>query len=132
MPKRKELVHFAIAGGCGFVIDTLVLYMLKGALGPYIARLISFICAVFVTWIINRSLTFKHSPSGLSLAKEFIRYFCMMINGGLANYLTYSLSVFFSPYVARYPVLGVALGSAAGMIINFVQVKLFLFKKKSS
>jgi putative flippase GtrA len=34
----RKFVLFGIAGGMGFVVDTAVLYLLKGALGLYGAR----------------------------------------------------------------------------------------------
>lgn len=128
MPKLKELFFFGLAGTVGFLIDSTTLYMLKGALGLYLARAISFLCAVIGTWLINRSLTFKHHSSQLTLSREFLRYLIMMLLGGVVNYLVYALSVYNLPTVREHPILGVALGSLAGMVVNYLQMKLLLFK----
>lgn len=128
MRKLKELLFFGLAGTAGFLIDSAVLYTLKSALGLYTARFISFLCAVVGTWLINRNLTFQHYSSQLSLSQEFLRYLPMMLLGGIFNYLVYALSVYNLPTAKEYPVLAVALGSLAGMIVNYLQMKLVLFK----
>ncbi|WP_454007181.1 GtrA family protein [Alcaligenes sp. Marseille-Q7550] len=128
MPKLRELIFFGLAGTAGFLIDSAMLYMLKDALGLYLARVASFLCAVLGTWLINRSLTFQHRPSRLPLAHEFIRYLGMMMLGGAVNYLVYVLAVHNLHTVREYPVIGVALGSLAGMLVNYAQMKLLLFK----
>lgn len=130
MPKLKELALFGVAGTAGFLIDSAVLYLLKGTLGLYGARASSFLCAVIGTWLINRRLTFRHSPSNLSLHKEFAKYLIMMLLGGTANYAVYALSVYANSTVHEHPVIGVALGSLAGMVINYAQMKFLLFKAK--
>lgn len=128
MPRLKELFSFGLAGTAGFLIDSAVLYALKGAMGLYLARAVSFLCAVLGTWLINRNLTFQHRSSQLSLGQEFIRYLTMMLLGGAVNYLAYALSIHYLPTVRDYPILGVALGSLAGMVVNYLQMKLLLFK----
>lgn len=128
MPRFKELFLFGLAGTAGFLIDSAVLYALKGAMGLYLARAVSFLCAVLGTWLINRNLTFQHRSSQLSLGQEFIRYLTMMLLGGAVNYMAYALSIHYLPTVRDYPVLGVALGSLAGMVINYLQMRLLLFK----
>jgi putative flippase GtrA len=102
----RELFLFGLVGIAGFVVDTGILYLLKSALGLYYARLISFTCAVFATWILNRHLTFRKRASGLSLTHEFSRYFGLMLSGGVVNYATYALLIYFYDYVARQPVWG--------------------------
>lgn len=130
MPKLKELALFGVAGTAGFLIDSAVLYLLKETLGLYGARVTSFLCAVIGTWLINRRLTFRHRSSNLPLHKEFAKYLAMMLLGGAANYAIYVLSVYANSTVREHPIIGVALGSLAGMVINYVQMKFLLFKAK--
>jgi putative flippase GtrA len=124
----KELFFFGVAGVIGFLVDTGVLYLLKSSLGLYYGRLFSFISAVFATWIVNRHLTFSHRASGLSLVNEFVRYFGMMLGGGIVNYVTYALLVYYLVFVARQPVWGVAAGSLAGMLVNYLLARVFVFR----
>ena len=127
----KELFVFGIVGVIGFVVDAGVLYLCKSALGLYLGRLVSFACAVFATWLLNRQFTFKHRESGVSLVREFGRYFVSMLGGGAVNYATYAALVYFVTSVAMQPVWGVAAGSLAGMMVNFLLAKFFVFSKTS-
>jgi hypothetical protein len=54
-----------------------------------------------------------------------------MVIGGLVNYGTYALAVALFEPVRRYPALGVALGSIAGMAINFWSAKTMLFERQA-
>jgi putative flippase GtrA len=124
----QVLFLFGLVGIAGFVVDTGILYLLKSALGLYYARLISFTCAVFATWILNRHLTFRKRASGLSLTHEFSRYFGLMLSGGVVNYVTYALLIYFYDYVARQPVWGVAAGAVLGLMVNYLFAKFLVFR----
>ena len=53
----------------------------------------------------------------------------LLINlvGFACNYGTYAALIATSPLVARHPVLGVAAGSLAGLMWNFLLVRRFVF-----
>ncbi len=129
-PTIRKFFLFGIAGGAGFVVDTAVLYALKGALGPYGARVISFICAVLATWLINRSFAFKGQSANLPIWREFLHYLGAMILGGAVNYAVYAVLVATIPLVAEQPVLGVAAGVIAGMFVNFLLADKLVFKSR--
>ena len=103
---------------------------LKASLGLYYGRLLSFICAVLTTWVLNRHLTFSKRASGLSLTHEFSRYLGLMLGGGVVNYVSYALLVYFVEFVAQQPVWGVAVGSVAGMMVNYLLARFFIFRGK--
>ena len=128
----RELFLFGLAGLIGFIVDAGVLYLLKASLGLYYGRLFSFICAVLTTWIINRQLTFKTRASGLTLFSEFSRYLGLMLGGGVVNYVSYALLVYYVDFVARQPVWGVAVGSCAGMLVNYLLARFFIFRGKTT
>lgn len=128
----RELVLFGVAGAVGFVVDAGVLYLLKPFLGLYIGRLVSFVCAALTTWVINRRLTFNRRASGLTLRQEFMRYLGLMLGGGVVNYTSYALLVYFVDFVARQPVWGVAVGSCAGMLVNWLLARYFIFHGKTA
>ena len=130
-PTIRKFFLFGIAGGAGFVVDTAVLYALKGALGPYGARVISFICAVLATWLINRSFAFKAQRADhLPLWREFLHYLGAMILGGIVNYGIYAALVATIPLFAEYLVLAVAGGVAGGMVVNFLLADKLVFKSR--
>lgn len=129
MPFLREIFLFGVAGGIGFLVDSGILYLLKGELGLYGARVFSFLAAAFATWVVNRNLAFQACRSGVSLRKEFSAYLVLMASGGLVNYALYAWLVTSSEAVAEHPVLGVAVGSLGGMIINYLAARFLLFKR---
>jgi putative flippase GtrA len=126
----KKFLMFAVAGGAGFVVDTAVLYALKGALGLYGARAVSFLCAVATTWIINRAFAFRGQSAGLPIWREFLHYLAAMIAGGAVNYAIYAVLVATIPLVAAQPVIGVAAGVAGGMMVNFLLADKLVFRSR--
>lgn len=123
----KQILLFGAVGSIGFIVDSAVLYLFKTWLGLYGARLISFIAAVWVTWWLNRNITFQKSHYQ-SIWREFFHYFVCMLTGGLINIGTYGLLVYHSQYMATNPIFAVAIGSLTGMMVNFMASKLIAFK----
>ncbi len=128
----KQFLMFGLAGIAGFCVDAGILYLLKGMLGIYWARAISFLCAVCTTWVFNRNFTFSDRMSNRSILGEFVSYFGMMLAGGAANLLCYVLMVSGIEFVRQHPVLGVVGGSLAGMGVNYLQLRLIMFRHPKS
>jgi putative flippase GtrA len=126
----RQLARFAFAGIVGLMVDVAVLYLALGlGLGFYGGRVLSFLCAVFATWQINRRYTFAGGATAQSLWLEWWRYLAAMTGGGLVNYAAYSAAIVFGPRTQWWPLLAVAAGSLAGMAVNFAGAKLFVFKR---
>lgn len=125
----KQIFLFCVVGIVGFIVDTAVLYLLKSILGLYGARGVSFISAVFSTWLLNRSITFKERRY-THWYQEFAYYFAYMIVGGVINLTIYMLLVAMSSTIAQYPIIGVAAGSVTGMMVNYLSSKFLIFKNK--
>ncbi len=128
-----QFLRFGLVGGAGFAVDAgLLRGLIELGLGYYSGRAISFLAAATTTWILNRSFTFRRdAPSAFAHpAAEWVSYLGLMLIGGLANYGTYALAVEGSETVHRYPELGVALGSLAGMVINFWSAKRVIFERR--
>ncbi|MFM0629610.1 GtrA family protein [Paraburkholderia xenovorans] len=125
---RAQFFRFAIAGAIGFLVDAGVLYVaLAIGLGAYAGRVVSFLCAAFTTWQINRRLTFEGKWTG-SLWREWLRYLTAMSVGGVCNYGSYVVALLFLPKVTIAPLIAVGAGSIAGMFVNFAFAKLWVFR----
>ncbi len=123
-----RLLRFGIGGVVGFLVDSGVLYALMAVgLGPYAARVPSFLCAATATWLINRYWTFADRRSD-QRGSEWGRYVAAMVAGGALNYAVYAALVANSGLVREWPVLGVAAGSLAGMVLNFISSWFLVFK----
>lgn len=126
---QRQLVRFAFAGGVGFLVDAGVLYlMLWLGLGYYAGRAVSFLCAVWATWQINRRYTFT-STRRRSPLSEWWRYLAAMSAGGGVNYAAYSSVVALLRPAPWLPLFAVAAGSIAGLAINFATAKWWVFRQ---
>lgn len=128
----REFFLYGVSGVIGFVADATVLYALKGSMGLFAARAVSFLAAVLVTWIFNRAITFSHRQSGLKKGNEFAAYLLLMLVGGCVNYGVYAWLIMAYELVARHPILGVATGSLAGMLVNLASSRWLLFRSVKS
>ena len=123
----RQVGSFAAVGVVGYLVDTAVLLAVASVAGPYAGRLISFLVAVLTTWLLNRSLTFRHHPSGRRRGAEFALYLVSMLGGGATNLVVYGLLVrWLDPAVILLPIL-VAVGSLAGMMVNLTLARRVVF-----
>lgn len=128
---KREILRFAIAGVIGFLVDTSVLYgMLALGTGYFAGRAVSFLTAVWSTWQFNRRFTFA-SRSEKSIWAEWWQYLFAMLGGGVVNYSAYSAAIVILPKSALLPLIAVAIGSLAGMTVNFVSAKMWVFRTRA-
>jgi putative flippase GtrA len=123
-----QFLQFGVVGTIGFVVDTAVLYGgLALGLGLYGGRALSYLAAATTTWALNRAWTFR-SADQAPAARQWAVFVLVNLLGFACNYGTYALLVAFVPLVAAHPVLGVAAGSLAGMVGNFVLSRRYVFR----
>ena len=129
MHLRREIILFAISGVFGFIVDAGIVQFLvrEWAIDPYLARVVSFLAAATTTWSFNRKFTFAGKSSG-SRRRELLRYIVAMAGGFALNYGAYALCVATWPLVRSWPAIGVAVGSAAGAVLNFLSSKYWIFR----
>lgn len=127
----RQFALFCVAGAIGFVVDAGVVQLLVSLAGfdPYLARLVSFLCAVTATWLFNRRYTFT-STRNESVLREAARYLGAMLGGFAINYGVYAALVFSYALVREWPVLGVAAGSIAGLIFNYASSRYWVFRHR--
>ena len=128
MNNYYQFARFAIVGIIGFVVDVSVLYIaLHFGLEHWQGRAVSFLCAVLTTWVINRQLTFT-AHKDMPILEEAIRYLVAMSLGGIVNYVTYLFVLIQFQTFQLLPLIGVAVGSVAGMCFNYFSAKIWVFK----
>lgn len=135
-PEVRSLGHqawrFAVSGVLGLGVDTAALYALMALGAPFaLARVLSFLAAATFTWAFNRRLTFATGEAQPPTWREWLHYLAAMAVGGLLNYGV-SLGAYHGwDTVRAYPVLALVLGSAAGMVLNFVSARHLLSRRPS-
>jgi len=123
-----EFIRFGLVGVVGFLVDAGVLVaMLRLGLGPWVGRIISYICAATTTYTLNRLWTFRASQQGASW-RQWGLFLLLNLSGFAFNYGTYALLILTIPLVATQPVLGVAAGALVGMFANFFVSRRFVFR----
>jgi putative flippase GtrA len=125
----SESFIFGSVGAVGFLVDVTVLYSLAGLIGLFYGRVVSFLAAVVATWLLNRRWTFKGRNSGLRNRHEFVVYLALMLVGGSINYGVYVWLVVAYQLIQQHPVIGVAVGSLVGMLINYLSSRFVLFRR---
>jgi putative flippase GtrA len=122
-----EFLRFGVVGTIGFLVDTAVVYALRGSLGLAGSGLVSYLVAASVTWSLNRTWTFRGHGSG-RWYRQWVRFLVVNLAGALLNRGAYLALVLTSPVCAAYPVLAVAAGAVAGMFVNFALARRLVFR----
>lgn len=120
---------FGLVGVVGFVVDTAVVYALVFGAGLefFAARVPAFLSAASTTFALNRAFTFRGAGDG-ALHRQWSKFVAANAVGGLVNYAV-SVGLESSlPVVEAHPILAVAAGSLAGMVLNFAASKRLVFK----
>ncbi|HEY0201791.1 MAG TPA: GtrA family protein, partial [Burkholderiaceae bacterium] len=124
---RQQFLLFAVAGVLGLLVDVAVLYAVAPLLGWYAARVLSFLSAASFTWWFNRRWTFTQPASRDPIFKQYAKYLASMAIGGCVNYAVYAATLHWL-HMPGAALLGVALGSVAGMGFNFLCARYIVFR----
>jgi putative flippase GtrA len=122
-----QFLRFGVVGTFGFVVDTAVLYAgLAIGLGLYGGRALSYVAAASANWALNRAWTFRGQGDAPAM-RQWAMFLAVNLIGFACNYGTYAALVSLVPIVAQQPVIGVAAGSLAGMVGNFLLSRRYVF-----
>jgi putative flippase GtrA len=127
----RQFTLFCVSGGLAFLVDAGLTqaWVSWAGLDPWSARALAFPVAVTCTWLFNRSITFR-AHTALPLHREWALYVGSQLVGMAVNLGSYALLVASSAWVARWPAVGVAVGSVAGLFANFLGAKHVVFSKR--
>ena len=130
MKVARQLVLFSVGGTIGFIVDAGVLQLLVSGLAwdRFSGRLISFLCAATATWVFNRHFTFN-GPRRHSLHGEWARYIIAMSAGFACNFSAYTALVLWFNLDRQWLILAVAAGSIAGLGVNFLASRYWVYRK---
>lgn len=126
---KKQLLAFLSVGMIGFLCDAVFFTLFFSVLGMSIvpARLLAFLPATVVTWLLNRNIAFKGQSAKLGKKKEYLKYLMVQGAGIAVNFGTFFITQKFFLELLQFPVIPLALGSGAALIFNFIGAKLFVF-----
>jgi putative flippase GtrA len=125
-----ELLRFGAVGIVGFIVDAAVLTAgIALGSGPWLGRVVSYLAAASTTFALNRAWTFRSAArrTGPAAARQWGLFLLINLVGFACNYGTYAALFAGVPMVAAQPVLGVAAGSVAGLLGNFLLARRFVF-----
>jgi putative flippase GtrA len=119
--------RFLGVGGLGLGTDLAIFTIIIAvAAHPLLARLLSLAVATFLTWRLNRALTFERS--GRHPADEAMRY---AIVAGCAQTISYAVfAVLVVTAMKDVPQLAVLAGAAAGALFSYAGQLLFAFRPR--
>ncbi|MEO6852677.1 MAG: GtrA family protein [Rhodoferax sp.] len=129
MKPSPQFLRFCMVGIVGLGVDLAVLYATAWALGWYGARVLSFTAAATATWWLNRRYTFQ-AADNTSVWTQYSRYMVSMLGGAVLNYTAYVATLHWVDLPGK-AALGVALGSCAGLLSNYLTARHLVFKNQS-
>ncbi len=129
--RPPKIIRFGLVGCAGFCVDTGVLYLALYSLGMsyYSGRIVSYAAAASFTWYMNRRFTFADSRSD-NRFREWASFVMLNLFGGGVNYGIYAAYISMHAGSSAVPAIGVALGSIAGMFVNFYLSRRLVFNAR--
>lgn len=129
----RQFLRFCAVGAVGFLVDAGLLWLLleTTAMGPYGARVLSFLVAATVTWSIHRCFTFPQAPRDRR-GRQWLHFVAVNGGGALVNYGVYALLIATTQVFAQAPVMAVAAGSAVALVVNFLANRHWVFRAARS
>jgi putative flippase GtrA len=126
-----RILRFAFVGGIGFLVDSGVLYVAIYALqiGPYWGRVLSYLLGATSTWYFNRAITCQDARGGHKGKEWLIFVSCSLVAFGV-NYLVYTSFLWLAGRNLWTPLVGVGLGSIAGLAVNYPASRYLVFRER--
>lgn len=118
---------FVLAGVSAFATDTTILALLTrlGGLSPFLARPFGIVCAMVVSWLINRTVTFQATTSPSLI--EFSKFAGVSITSQIVNYAVFAGLLLTFPVLA--PELALFLACFVSMFVSYAGFRFGVFGK---
>lgn len=127
---RRQIGGMLAVGAAGFFVDAVVLsiFVHRFFWPPIAARLVSFLVAATFTWQLNKRFTFRAMPTPGSA--RYVRYLLASGGGFGVNFAVFSAAVLYVQHLRAWPIFALALASAAGLLVNFVLYRHWVFRSR--
>jgi putative flippase GtrA len=122
-------IRFGLVGTAGFIVHATMLHLMVDVVGvnAYAGWLAGFTVAVTATFLLNRAFTFRqpnhHGPLGQALL-----YLMVQGAGAATNFAAYAAAIVLVPQLRHALLIPLALGSIAGLCLNFLGAKHLAFR----
>ena len=116
---------FLLAGTLAFLADAVVLAGLIRLAGfdPLIARLFAIATAMVVSWLLNRSITFRVGTP--PTAREFMRFAALAWITAALNYAVFAAVLLALP--GTYPLVALVISSLSAAIVAYICMRFAVF-----
>lgn len=129
LEQHRQLASFAVVGTIGFGCDALLFLGLTQLAGIAVmpARVMAFVPATLVTWLLNRRMVFRTGGSAGRKRDEYFRYLVIQSIGIAINFAVFYVAVRIGLGIGSAQLVPLAMGSIAAMFFNFAGSRRFVF-----
>ena len=131
-PNWSYILQFLVVGASGTVVNLAVLTLLESGFGMPARGAIAggIIASVISNFFLNRRFTFSYAKNE-SLIPQFLGFLAVSFLGIVVNYFVsvYTLEHVLPPSF-KFSQIAAMIGIIAGLLINFLLNRFFVFKKK--
>ncbi|WP_199451118.1 GtrA family protein [Vibrio harveyi] len=127
-----RLLTFAMVGGVGFIVDTLIFMVLFQWAGVelMIARGLAFCVAATTTWLGNRCLTFSQSTKDRAF-NQWQKFMLSASISALPNFAVFKVTTLLLGTQGTTVYIALVMGILAGMVSNYLLSMHWVFQQSS-
>ncbi|APP05054.1 GtrA family protein [Vibrio harveyi] len=128
----SRLLTFAMVGGVGFIVDTLIFMVLFQWAGGelMIARGLAFCVAATTTWLGNRCLTFSQSTKDRAF-NQWQKFMLSASISALPNFAVFKVTTLLLGTQGTTVYIALVMGILAGMVSNYLLSMHWVFQQSS-
>ncbi|AIV06073.1 MULTISPECIES: GtrA family protein [Vibrio] len=128
----SRLLTFAMVGGVGFIVDTLIFMVLFQWAGVelMIARGLAFCVAATTTWLGNRCLTFSQSTKDRAF-NQWQKFMLSASISALPNFAVFKVTTLLLGTQGTTVYIALVMGILAGMVSNYLLSMHWVFQQSS-
>ncbi|MCG9608137.1 GtrA family protein [Vibrio harveyi] len=128
----SRLLTFAMVGGVGFIVDTLIFMVLFQWAGVelMIARGLAFCVAASTTWLGNRCLTFSESTKDRAF-NQWQKFILSASISALPNFAVFKVTTLLLGTQGTTVYIALVMGILAGMVSNYLLSMHWVFQQSS-